>query len=210
MIFLRAGAYALISAVAMGQLVGLSEGGPDDKGPILYLPGDQRTKNVGGSDGAGLCVFTSIGHAARFQNVDQLKDFQAWMRSHPGGGYPRKVDDMIDRLCAQRGLTRPSYLQVESKDASILKMAIQTGRMPSITYDGRDMHYRGHIEHMVSLVGMTDDYAVILDNNFVGESQFVYLTFNEFLSRWIGQGGPDRQGWAVILLDPGRAPVGGK
>ena len=185
----------------------LSLGGPDEKGAILYLPSDQRTKNVGGSDGAGLCVFTSIGHSARFQNVDPLKNLQQWMRSKPGGGWPEKVDQMISQLCAEQRQAKPNYIQVESRDPSIIQLAVQTGRMPGVTYDGRCLHYRTHIEHMVNVVGYTDQFVVVLDNNFVGESEFVYLTPDEFKSRWIAIRSRDRQGWAVILLDPGRAPT---
>ena len=50
------------------------------------LPNDLHLKNLGGSDGAGLCVFTSISHAARWQHVDVLKDFRDYMTRFPGGG----------------------------------------------------------------------------------------------------------------------------
>src|SRR5262245_58446158 len=40
------------------------------------LPTTERTRNVGGRDGAGLCVFSSIGHAARWQNESRLVSFQ--------------------------------------------------------------------------------------------------------------------------------------
>lgn len=207
--FILVTSLAFSFASIQAQESGLSLGGPDAKGQTLYLPSEQRTKNVGGSDGSGLCVFTSIGHAARYQNVDSLKEFQAWMRKRPGGGYPEKVDQMINLFCKEQGIPKPNYLQIESKDPALIKAAIISGRMPSVTYDGRCLHYRQHIEHMVNVVGYTDEYVVVLDNNFIGEDQFVYLAPSEFISRWIGMGGPNRQGWVVILLDPGRAPVGG-
>jgi hypothetical protein len=158
------------------------------------LPLSQRTKNVGGRDGAGLCVFSSIGHAARWQNEKRLVDFQKQMTKEPGGGYPGKVDRMI----AKYGKGAP-YIQYEGHDPTILKVALKTGRMPSVTYDGHDPHYNGSIAHMVNLIYLDDQEACILDNNFIDE--LVWMSAKEFLERWTGDGG-----WAVILLAPPPPP----
>src|SRR5207249_61040 len=75
-------------------------GGPVGPGEVEVtcdLPLPLRAKNVGGSDGAGLCVFTSIMHSARFQNERRLWDFQGDMRRERGGGWPQKVDQMIEK-----------------------------------------------------------------------------------------------------------------
>jgi hypothetical protein len=45
-------------------------------------------KNKGGTDGAGLCVFTSIEIAAHWKNVEQLRGFQEKMTHEQGGGWP--------------------------------------------------------------------------------------------------------------------------
>ena len=95
------------------------------------------------------------------------------------------------------------YLQYEGKDPAILKAALASGRMPSVTYDGHDPHYRGTIAHMVNLVHLDEKYAVVLDNNFVGENELVWLSPEEFRSRWLGNGG----GWAVVLLSPPPPPI---
>jgi hypothetical protein len=72
-------------------------GGPqsDGKEVMVDLPVSLRLKNIGGTDGAGLCVFTSITHSARFQNELGLWDFQKQMSHERGRGYPQKVDQMI-------------------------------------------------------------------------------------------------------------------
>jgi uncharacterized protein (TIGR03000 family) len=149
------------------------------------------------------CVFTSIMHSARFQNERRLWNFQTDMRKEPGGGYPSKVDAMIARY----GAGTP-YVQHEGADLEFLYAAVHTGRMPAVTYDGFDMHYRGPISHMVNLVylGAPDAnprMAAILDNNFVGPNQLVWMTAAEFKQRWVGRGG----GWAVVLLAPPPPPV---
>ncbi len=171
------------------------------------LPVSQRLKNIGGSDGSGLCVFTSITHSARYQNVDELKDFQKYMSKFPGGGYPKKVDKMIASKAKADGSPAPDYVQYEGKDLNVLKAALASGRMPAVTYDGRDPHYRSHIQHMVNLVYLDDKQACVLDNNFIGADQLVWMTPDEFLSRWIG--GKGRQGWAVILTGPGTPQLNG-
>lgn len=180
--------------------------GPDGTELQCDLPGDLHKKNVGGSDGAGLCVFTSIGHAAVWQNVDQLKDFQAWMRRRPGGGYPSKVDAMIRQYCQEQGLPEPRYLNIEGNDLDILKLACKTGRMASATYGysptGR---YSGQrISHMVNVVHADEKWFVVLDNNYPGADAYEWLTPQEFARTFSSTGG---QGWAVILLSPPPPPL---
>jgi hypothetical protein len=174
--------------------------GPDGKTEVTCdLPADQRTRNVGGRDGAGLCVFTSIGHSARWQHETRLEDFQQAMRAEPGGGYPEKVDAMI----AKYGKGTP-YVQYEGRDPTILKDALASGRMPAVTYNGHDPHYgNATIAHMVNLVYLDDQWACVLDNNFIGENELVWLSSKEFLQRWTG----GRTGWTVILLAPPPPPV---
>jgi hypothetical protein len=192
--------FAAASSDAVGKI---STGGPiapDGKSQVVCdLPVDQRKHNVGGRDGAGLCVFTSIMHEARWQNERRLMNFQDDMRKEPGGGYPEKVDRMI----AKFGAGTP-YLQYEGRDPSILELALRTGRFPAVTYDGHDgVHYHGRIAHMVNLAYLDETWACILDNNFIGENELVWMSRSEFLQRWTGGG----SGWAVVLLSPPPPPV---
>lgn len=173
--------------------------GPSHDGKEVQcdLPVDLRQHNVGGRDGAGLCVFTSIMHSARYQNERRLWNFQADMRKEPGGGYPAKVDAMVKKYGAGT-----QYIQYEGRDPSILELSLKCGKMPGVTYNGMDqVHYSGRIAHMVSLVYLDSTAACILDNNFVGERDLVWMTRDDFLQRWTGGG----SGWAVILLS-GRPP----
>jgi hypothetical protein len=185
------------------------EAGPTDQGHTVMvdLPPALRSHNIGGSDGVGLCVFTSCQHTAIYQNVEALKTFQKWMSRHPGGGYPEKVDAMIAQMCKEENMPVPLYVQYEGKDPTILEEALASGRMPCVTYDGRDNFYHGHIEHMVNLVYLDKDVACILDNNRPEDNRLCWMTRDEFLSRWVGVGGRDRQAWAVIFLDPAPSPV---
>jgi hypothetical protein len=183
--------------------VGATVGGPrhaDGTEVACDLPGSLHRRNTA-SKGLGNCVFTSIHHSALWQNVPALQEFPKYLidKGIPGGGYPRKVDELIPRICKDRGLPVPDYLQVESNDLAILKAACRSGRMPAVTYavspTGR---YGGkRISHMVSLVGADDRWFVVLDNNFPGAQAYEWLAPEEFLRAYSG----GRTGWAVILLN---------
>jgi hypothetical protein len=192
-----------------GAPVGAKVGGPvapDGTTEInCDLPGDLHLKNKGGSDGAGLCVFTSIAHSARWQNVPSLEDFRDWMTKHPGGGYPQKVTQMILRKCQETGVPEPAYVQVEGKDLEILKLACKTGRMPAVTYSysptGR--YGGGRIAHMVSLPHADNAWFCVLDNNYPGVDAYEWMSPDEFQKTYSAGG----NGWSVILLSPGPPPV---
>jgi hypothetical protein len=175
---------------AVGKFVAGGSVGPDGQEVVTDLPQPLRMKNVGGRDGAGLCVFTSISHSARWQAERRLWELQTDMRKEPGGGYPAKVDAMIARY----GKGAP-YIQYEGRDPAVLELALKTGRMPAVTYDGRDgVFYRSRIAHMVNLVYLDAHSAAILDNN--NPDKILWMSRQEFLDRWTG----GRSGWCVVLL----------
>lgn len=175
------------------------EGGPVGPGGAEVatdLPVELRHKNVGGRDGAGCCPFASTQHSARYSNERRLWNFLTDVsKNERGGGWPAKMDLMMKKY----GHGAP-YLQYEGRDTSVLELALNTGRMPAVTYSGRDCHYRGGIAHMVSLVYLSKEknQACILDNNFIGANQLVWMSYADFVDRWCGHG----SGWAVFLLAP--------
>lgn len=185
-----------------GEGVGkISLGGgvsPDGKVEITTeLPLDQRMRNIGSHvDGAGMCVSTSMTHQARWQNMREWVQFRDWCAKFPGGGYPSKMEKQVKQFSAEKGLSVPAYIQYEGTDTAILKLALATGRMPSVTYSGRDgVRYRGTIAHMVNLVHLDDQWAAIMDNNGKPED-LIWMSPEEFKDRWTSGGG----GWAFIWL----------
>ncbi len=193
------------SAASLSKLtlVGANVAGPiapDGTEIQCDLPASQHLKNIGGSDGAGLCVFTSISHQARWQGVDVLANFRNWMHSKPGGGYPEKVDAMIQRICKEKQATVPNYIQVEGDDLETLNLALKTGRMPCVTYSfSPSGRYGGQrIAHMVNLAHLDSKWAAVLDNNFPGT--YEWMTPAEFQKTYA-------PGWAVILLDAPPPPI---
>lgn len=178
------------------------EGGkvsPDGTTEIaIDLPSSEKKRNVGGRDGSGLCVFTSIEYGGRWANERELFDFQKNMRSELGGGWPEKVDKMMKKYAPH-----VAYIQDTTGDYELIKAAIRSGRMPGVTYNGHDPHYRGSIAHMVALAHADDRWVCVSDNNYTQDNQFVWMSPADFKSRFNGGGG----GWSVILLKPGPPPM---
>lgn len=171
---------------------------PDGTEPIACdLPDGEHLKNAGGSDGSGLCVFTSVEHAARWQNDASALGFQGKMKREPGGGYPEKLDRMMKKHCP---LT--PFLQYTGNNPALLRAAIRSGRMPAVTY-GFSPRYQSRIAHMVNLVHFSEKWACVLDNNFPGSQKYEWMSPGEFQRRWIMGGG----GWAVFLLSPPPPPI---
>ena len=183
--------------------VGAKVGGPvneDGTEIACHLPARLHQKNRGGSDGAGLCVFASMRHSGLWQNEPVFTNLFQYMWTKPGGSYPSKTDAMIDRYCKERGATKPPYLQVEGTDLEILKAASKSGRMPGVTYSFSPTrrYGGGRISHMVSLVHADDRHFVVLDNNYIGDAAYEWMTPEEFRRTYTG----GRSGWSVILLTP--------
>jgi hypothetical protein len=170
---------------------------------VCDLPASQRKKNIA-SKGLGCCVFRSIDYAARWQRVPELYDLpeQLVEAGIPGGGYPGKVDEIMNRFAP--GV---SYIQDTSGDADVLEAVLKTGRMPCVTYNGHDCHYGmgQSIAHMVCLpyFDRRAGWASVSDNNFPSENSFVWMNPDEFLKRWSGGGGG---GWVFALLAPPPPP----
>ncbi len=186
------------------------------------LPASQHKRNVGGSDGAGLCVYTSVWHALIWQSVSELYGFRDWMKGHPGGSYPEKFEATLNQYCKEKGIPCPGYVQHTGGDVEVLELALKTGRMVCTTYcgvDGPGRYGAEVIGHMVNPIYLDKERACILDNNFPGT--FLWMSRADFLARWRGlqaNGSPylgkDKWGrrfpigggWAIVFLAPPPAP----
>lgn len=173
---------------------------PDGKEVVqIDYPAKLASKNTGGTDRSGLCVFTSINYSAHWQNEVALQRFQKQMEGERGGGWPEKVDAMVAKYAPGVG-----YLQYEGRDLDFLRSVLKSGRLPAVTYSGADgKFYTSRVAHMVNLVHLSERWAAIRDNNYVGENQLLWMSPDEFLDRWTHF----RTGWAVVLLAPPPPPV---
>ncbi len=199
---------AILVAVAAG-LAATIDGNraPDGTEIQCDLPPELHRRNTT-SRGQGCCVWTSIHHAATWQNVTAYQDAPRWIQEHriPGGAYPGAVARYLPQMAQERGVSPvPAFLNYEGNDIELLKLACRTGRMPAVTYtyspSGR--YGGGRIAHMVNLVHAGERWFAVLDNNFPGAGQIEWMSPEEFRRSWTGFG----QGWAVILLAPPPPPV---
>lgn len=157
---------------------------PDGKETVTCdLPQACRKRNRGGTDGAGLCVSSSISHSAHWQNVEPVKRYQDFAARFPGGAYPGKVDAQLRQLAPE-----VKHMHYLGGDLTAIKLALQTGRLPSCTYGGN---------HMVNAPHCSERWACVLDNNYVGPDELRWFTPADF-QRLYSMGG----GWTHILLDP--------
>lgn len=170
----------------------------------IDLPVKLHLRNTAGSDGLGLCVFASLSHTFRWHGLDKHAEIFTWMQSRPGGGYPTKVDSMIQEFCLKdRGLEKPPYLHYFGADLNVLKFLLDKHLLVSVTYSGRDgVFYRGPIAHMVNVVYADDEAVAILDNNFPG--QYLWMDSSDFVFRWREN---SYGGWSVIVLRPPVPPA---
>lgn len=190
----------LFLAVAAGAQLG-GPVAPDGRTEVACdLPVDERLKNIGSKvDGAGMCVASSWEMAMRYQGLDRWRGFRDWCARFPGGGYPAKLDQQIERFCREKRLPVPEYIQYQGGDPALLRAALAGGRMACVTYGGRDgVRYRGPIAHMVCLIHLDEHWACLLDNNGIGDNELLWMTPAAFLERWHGNGA----GWAVVFLAP--------
>jgi hypothetical protein len=166
---------------------------PDGKQAVqVDVPLKLRLKNTVGTDGTGLCVFTSIQMAAWWSADRCFDGFRDKMRAERGGGWPEKVDRMVAKY-VKGGL----YLQYEGPSMEVAALALKTGRLPCATYNGHDPH-NGAISHMLNPVCLTDKWACVLDNNHIGPNDLVWMSPAELQQRMGG-----KSVWIVVLL---RAP----
>ena len=175
------------------------------------LPHYRCLKNVGGSDGSGLCVFTSIEHFLDWFSMKEYLGFRKYMEGRPGGGWPEKVTKELRAYCEKRKLEMPDILQVTNGNIDLLAEAVQSGHMCGVTYcyspTGR---YNGQrIAHMVNCVGARvgpNKLWAILDNNYVKPEEGLIEWMDEatFKKVWLGNGG----GWFITVLNrPDPPPI---
>lgn len=192
-------------APAKASYIGAVVAGPkhsDGTEVAVDLPGDLHQKNIA-AKGLGCCVFRSLDHASRWQNVPALDHMPEWMVKSgiAGGGYPAKVDKLIPQIAKDRGLPTPGYIQIENADHEALMLACKTGRMVCATYSRSPTgRYGGsRIAHMVNVVHADANWVVVLDNNYIGETNYEWMTPAEAKKAGVYE-------WIVVLLDPPPPP----
>jgi hypothetical protein len=108
---------------------------------------------------------------------------------------------MLARLCQERGVEVPAYLNVEAAPVELIDRALAAGHMVCCTYSRSPSgRYGGApIAHMLNVVHGANGHYGILDNNFPGVDKVEWLSAAEFRSV--------RPAWVVIFpTRPGPPP----
>ncbi len=171
------------------------------------LPAHEQFKNVGSRlDGAGMCVFTSFEMACRWHGLEEMRGFRDWCaQRYPGGGWPDKLDQLVSAYCKAKEITIPTYVQYEGNDPSkLLEACDKTGRLTCITYGYSPRYGGGTIAHMTNCAKFGGQYAVCLDNNFIGTNNYEWMSPAELVKRVKH---PNGRAWVVALLSPAPPPA---
>jgi len=163
---------------------------------IVDVPANLHIRNVGGSDGAGLCVGTSVQLAARFSGVTEMEGFQDWLRRRPGGSIPSQLARDLPAFCQSKGVPVPRWVQHSGGDVAFLELIFRTRRACGMTWSPY---------HMVTGAHLDANTGCIIDNNNPGNWEWCDRA--EFLRQW-GPGN-GHGGWAVVFLGPPPPPLPG-
>lgn len=173
------------------------------------IPPRFHIRNEGGSDGAGLCVISSILCNGQYQGVPGLnvadsqgragKGSTLWRtaKNRPGGYSPDKLQRLLDRT-----LPEEKWASYVGRDTSILDRLSSQGYPIGATMNTGHLYRYMPIHHMISLVHYRQgQLACVVDNNDPGK--YHWMPAREFDRRWIDGG----TGWAFVWT---RLPLAAK
>jgi hypothetical protein len=166
------------------------------------IPPELHIRNEGGSDGAGLCVISSILANGAYQGVpglDRLKDSTLWRtaKSRPGGYYPGKLEALLKQV-----LPGERWFSWEGPTPELVAEYSKRGYPVAATMNTGELYNWQSIHHMISIAHLDDSWACVVDNNDPGK--YHWMTAAEYARRFPDGG----QGWGFVWLRvPGRGDV---
>jgi hypothetical protein len=155
------------------------------------IPPAMHWRNEGGSDGAGLCVISSLKINGNYQGVPDLDELWRVAKSRPGGYSPTKLEDLLAQVMPDE-----KWASYVGTDPTVLHRLSGMGYPIGSTMNTGELYNYGRIHHMISLVHFDRerDLACVVDNNQPGI--YSWMTTREYLSRWVDGG----TGWAFVWL----------
>ena len=147
--------------------------------PTVNVPMGDREANWGG----GSCVHASVVMLFRWQG--RLKMAQHWRATYIGGETASGLHAKMDKEGVR-------YAYTTQADVKFLEWALRTHRGAAVTCMGG--------VHMVCLVYLDEKQAWILDNNAIGQIQ--WMPRERFLAEWRAS-----DGWATAVLYTPSAPL---
>lgn len=142
----------------------------------IDLPRGWREANWTGRLGQGSCVHASLVHLFHWQGRHDLA--ARWRTRYAGGETPEGLTHKLNRA-------QIPFAETRTGDAAFLEWAVRTRRGAAVVVQNG--------AHMVTLVGLDEREAHLLDSNATGNIQIVPR--ESFLAHWRQSGG-----WAVTPL----------
>jgi hypothetical protein len=198
---------ALLLAAAPARAQAPDERIPDSHGEVAIdepvyrgvranapIPPDLHIKNEGGSDGAGLCVISSILANGRYQRVPGLeggKDSTLWKtaKARPGGYYPGKLEALLKEV-----MPGEKWFSWEGKGTDLVAEYNAKGYPVAATTNTGRLYQYQPIHHMISTAHLDDDWACIVDNNH--PKKYHWMPRAEYDRRFVD----GDQGWGFVWL----------
>jgi hypothetical protein len=198
-----AAALFCLAPVALGQ-------SPDGRGEVVLdvpvyrgvkadvpIPPELHLRNEGGSDGAGLCVITSLLINGRYQGIPALADGKAsrfWKlaKSRPGGYYPEKLERYLDEL--RETMPGVRWISWEGKVTDLIESYTRRGVPVACTTNTGALYGYQSIHHYITVAHLDADLACLIDNNDPGK--YHWMPRAEFDRRFVD----GLQGWLFIWI----------
>jgi hypothetical protein len=158
-----------------------------DEYPPANIPLAARQENWIGSNRQGSCVWATAVNLLQWQGNDRAA---ARIRMYGDGANLERLTTAFD----QEGIR---YATTETADVSFLERACETRRGAGVCVTDH------RVLHCVALVGLTENYAIILDNNEIEE--FEWVPRPAFLKDWRASGG-----WAFVITGSPVPPIATK
>ena len=161
------------------------------------IPPELHIRNEGGSDGAGLCVISSILANGMYQGVPGLeggKRSTLWRdaKSRPGGYYPGKLEDLLKRT-----MPGEKWFSWEGDGTDLVAAYSAKGFPIGATMNTGALYGYQPIHHMISVIHLDDSWACVVDNNDPGK--YHWMPRREYDRRFVD----GKQGWGFVWLrDP--------
>jgi len=155
------------------------------QGVVMDLPAELRQANWGG----GSCVHASTVSLLRWQGQYAMADW--WRQQYSGGEYAWRLVQRMEAAGVR-------YAYTTSADVNFLEWCVRTGRGAGIFYKP---------QHAINLVGLDDQYAYLLDNNYTDRPEqtgvWERVPRATFERQWLGYGGV---AWTLVYAVPPPVP----
>jgi hypothetical protein len=183
-------------AIQDGYVLWADNMGPGGRQPLVDYPEELWKKNIGGSDGAGMCVFRSCEFQALWIGLP-FQGFTEWCAKGPGGGYPEKLAKLFSAFCKEKHIVpEPTLIQYEGRDFAWVEACLANGWLPCITLYHSPRYGPGTIYHMTCAGHLDKEFGATQDNNF---RPLEWAPRTEWEKRCMLNG----QFWAFAIVGPG-------